>query len=140
MTVTRIESFPRPIPRSVRAALRELHQETMPADTLPSFRRDNAGLIRVDGEPVAYVTWSLKRGRTWIDRIGVSEEFRGDGLAGRLLDFALNSPLPADAYIAAYNVASQRLFISRGFMPYASFEADKQTFIRFSTDPRKAPK
>lgn len=135
-----IENYPHPIPASVKRELAELHAETLPADHLPSFRRDNAGLVRVQGLPVAYITYRKVRGRTWIDRIGVSEEWRGEGLAARLLDFALNKAMPSDTYIAAYNVNSQRLFISRGFMPYATFEQGKITFIRFSTDTRKAPK
>lgn len=139
---SKIEHYSHPIPRTVKAQLAQLHSDTLPADTVPSFRQDSAALIRVDGEPVAYVTFRVKRRRLWIDRIGVLDEHRGEGFAGRLLDFAMNKALHTDTYIAAYNVSSQRLFISRGFMPYAWFREGDQDFIRFSTstDTRKAPK
>lgn len=123
------------INRFVRTELQELHRETLPADTLPSFRGLCAAVARLaEGDAVAYVTWRRNKASAVLDRIGVLEEWREEGLAGELLDVALKHcrPLPVKTYIAAYNVPSQRLFISRGFLPFETFEDHGNTFIRFA--------
>ena len=118
---------------ALRAELRDLHEETLPADYVPSFRRESAAVKREDGQIVAYVTWRVLRTYAWLDRIGVSKEWRGEGLAGQLLDFALGRAPGKEwrTYIAAHNIPSQRLFISRGFVPFAHFMDHDNAFIRF---------
>lgn len=128
------------VPARVRAELQELHEETLPADSVPSFRGVWALLVRdATGSAVAYVTWKPGGRYRTLDRIGVAAEWRQGGVAGRLLDRALTT-LGAEewrTYIAAHNIASQRLFISRGFVPYAHFSDGATQFIRFKRGPHK---
>lgn len=117
----------------LRAELRELHEDTLPADVMPDFRRESAAVLRVGETPVAYVTWRMNRVYPILDRIGVIEEWRGRGLSGRLLDVALkHAPREWRTYIAVHNIPSQRLFISRGFSPYSFFTDGETQFIRYS--------
>lgn len=130
------------VPARVRAELQELHEETLPADAVPSFRGVWALLVRdAAGAAVAYVTWKIGGRYLTLDRIGVASEWRQCGVAGRLLDRVLWQGVASRTewrtYIAAHNIASQRLFISRGFVPYGHFSDGTTQFIRFKRGPHK---
>jgi GNAT superfamily N-acetyltransferase len=123
------------IPAAVRRELQELHEDVLPADDVPGFRGHSAAVLRFDAEGpvVSFVTWRTSTRGAWLDRIGVAAEWRKNGFARGMLDLALaeGDGLPWRTYIAAHNIPSQRLFISRGFVPYKFFTQQSTSFIRF---------
>jgi GNAT superfamily N-acetyltransferase len=94
-------------------------------------------LVLLDPDVIGYVAYN----HGMILGLGVDPDRRGEGLARRLIEAALDPPRPMGLHVAVANTAAQALYRAYGFEPRTEIEhyADGTPYVRMYRFPPAQP-